>query len=222
MVKLPQGYCIDSTEVTRSQYDAWLATNPALPPNSDLNCGWKSTGSYAAGASCMASTAVCQGTAACVNQPQVCVDWCDANAYCLGIGKRLCGKIGGGPNLYADYANASSSQWFNACTSSGVNTYPYVGTYQMTVCNGADVGRGTTTAVGSLTSCQAPSPYAGVYDLSGNVAEWEDSCSGTGQSAGCRLRGGSWSVFSNLLACGGDDNYARNLVGITIGFRCCS
>src|ERR1700690_3506870 len=76
MVMLPQGYCIDSTEVTRSQYAAWLATTPALPTSSDANCGWKSTGSYSADAPCMAhSTYVCQGTA-CGNHPQVCVDWC--------------------------------------------------------------------------------------------------------------------------------------------------
>jgi hypothetical protein len=30
------------------------------------------------------------------NFPITNVDWCDAYAYCAGIGKRLCGKIGGG------------------------------------------------------------------------------------------------------------------------------
>jgi hypothetical protein len=55
---------------------------------------------------------------------QVCVDWCDAHAYCKPVGKRLCGKIGGGPNLYADYASASSSEWYRACSSGGSFTYP--------------------------------------------------------------------------------------------------
>lgn len=32
-------YSIDATEVTKGQYDAWLATNPALPPSTDVSCG---------------------------------------------------------------------------------------------------------------------------------------------------------------------------------------
>ena len=221
MVMLPQGYCIDSTEVTQSQYAAWVATTPALPSSSDTNCWWKSTGSYAADATCMASGYVCQGTA-CGNQPQVCVDWCDAYSYCLGVGKRLCGRIGGGTNPYTEYANATMSQWYNACSSGGANTYPYAGAYQTTTCNGSDWGKDTTMVVGSLTGCQASSPYAGVYDLSGNATEWEDSCSGTGHSAFCRTRGGSFNNDNNYLACGTDYNYPQDVVSSEIGFRCCA
>ena len=219
MVKLPQGYCIDSTEVTRDQYAAWLATTPALPASSDANCGWKSMGSYAADATCMGNTTyVCEGTN-CGNQPQVCVDWCEAYAYCAGVGKRLCGKIGGGTNADADYANASLSQWFNACSSNGANTYPYVGTYQAATCNAAG---STTTAVGSLSGCQAPAPYSGAYDLSGNVYEWEDSCSGVGQTATCRIRGGGFGSSSSNLACGGGYDDTRDGAYDVVGFRCCS
>src|SRR5664280_646618 len=35
-----QNYSIDVTEVTVGQYDAWLATNPALPAGTDANCGY--------------------------------------------------------------------------------------------------------------------------------------------------------------------------------------
>ena len=226
MVLLPEGYWIDSTEVTRGQYAAWRATiTRAIINGQDAaNCSWNET--FIPDASCMRDRDACQGTN-CENHPQVCVDWCDAFAYCKGVGKRLCGKIGGGANAHADYAKASASQWYNACVSgSAANTYPYGKTYNATACNGANYGTalGThaTVAVGSLPSCQASAPYAGVYDLSGNVNEWEDSCDADGQWANCRLRGGYFSYVGDFLVCGLDDSSPRGYANYAIGFRCCA
>jgi len=42
-ISAPSGYSdysIDVTEVTHGQYEAWVATHPALPPKSDANCGY--------------------------------------------------------------------------------------------------------------------------------------------------------------------------------------
>ena len=65
--------------------------------------------------------------------------------------------------------------------------------------------------------------YTGVYDLSGNVWEWEDSCDGaTGQSDICRLRGGAFGVNYAGLRCGLDFDFARNYHGDDLGFRCCA
>jgi formylglycine-generating enzyme len=222
MVRLPEGYCIDSTEVTRAQYQAWLDTNPSTAGQiSDCT----RNGGFVPDVTCMLSTFVCQS--GCDNHPQVCVDWCDAYAYCQAVGKRLCGKIGGGPNGYNDYANASLSQWYNACGSDGVNNaFPYGSTYQPDYCNGFDFAVSgsayymAAVPVGSMPSCQSSvSGYQGVYDLSGNVMEWEDSCDGSY----CHLRGGSFNTIpAGYLACGilqpgeslGADGY--------VGFRCCS
>jgi sulfatase modifying factor 1 len=178
-------YQIDATEVTAAQYSAWKATSPTVPPTvpSDV-CSWKT--SYSTGS----------GTG---NYPVADVDWCDAYAYCKGVGKRLCGKIGGGANGYADVAEPTLSQWYNACSSGGKHNYAYGGNPQTSTtngydgqkCNGADKST-ATMAVGTCPDCTSTdSGYTGVYDLSGNVWEWEDSCNGASdEQDSCRVRGG--------------------------------
>lgn len=106
-------YEIDTTEVTRGQYESWLATNPTLPAVTDQNCGWKSTGSYAK--QCTGYTG-----ADADHHPVGCVDWCDAYAYCRGVGRRLCGKIGEGSVPAASYQDATASQWYWACSCGGL------------------------------------------------------------------------------------------------------
>ncbi len=154
----------------------------------------------------------------------VCVDWCDAYAYCQAVGKRLCGKIGGGMNNYDDYANASTSQWYAACSSGGTNDYPYGDPYSGTTCNGSGAGHWTTVPVASMSGCQSSvSGYTGVYDLSGNVLEWEDSCDGnTGKLDLCRLRGGSFYYSGLDLRCDYDNYDYRDFQNVAFGFRCCS
>jgi sulfatase modifying factor 1 len=216
MVMLPEGYCIDSTEVTRGQFEAWLATNPSLPDASDADCGWKT--SYAGNPTCLGSSLVCQGSG-CDGHPQVCVDWCDASAYCKSVGKRLCGMIGGGSNQVNDRNDASLSQWYNACSSHGIDSYPYGNTHDPTACNDA---ASVSVPVASLPTCQSPAPgYQAVFDLVGNAGEWEDSCFAPGEMGGCILRGGA---FDSAEPCG---MFAfvggyRHSTGPDVGFRCCS
>jgi formylglycine-generating enzyme len=214
MVILPQGYSIDSTEVTRGQYRGWVEAHGGSvyssdPPYGTLGC----SGVIDKVGPCMSAQYEGSGWE---NYPQGCVSWCQASQYCNAVGKRLCGKIGESePVGYGDYADASLSQWYNACVSGGANyIYPYGNTYQSSYCNfPLSVG---LVPVGSMASCQSDvEGYMGVYDLSGNVAEWEASCSGYdgGQGDSCRTRDG---------ACGSSGVQARATKSTNIGFRCCS
>ncbi len=220
MVEMPEGFCIDVTEVTRTQYDQWLSSTPTTSDQAS-ECSWND--SYEPSCEWPPDA---KG-----DYPVVCVDWCDAYAYCGGVGKRLCGKIGGGANGYGDWANAGLSQWYAACSAGGQDVYPYGDTYQEQTCNGSDnavtgcgIGSCTTAAAGSLGGCQSSvSGYVGVYDLSGNAWEWEDSCDGNaGPIDRCRLRGGSFDYHANSLRCDVDFDLGRDYNSDGIGFRCCS
>ncbi len=213
-------YKIDATEVTKGQYDAWLATSPSLPASTNVNCGYVT--SYAE-----QRTGYLGPDAD--HHPVVYVDWCDAYAYCLGVDKRLCGAIGGGSvDYYTGFVDAAASQWYRACSSGGADSYPYGNTYHATYCDGSDFWNDNnsmqTVAVGSLTNCvTSKAGYSGVYDLSGNVWEWEDSCTSTGQPAACRIRGGAFYLGGGALACGyGGGDFPRSVVYNNIGFRCCT
>lgn len=209
MVRLPLGYCIDSTEVTREHYYDWLSTNPTLSRQDSAMCSWNTT--FLPDATCMSGA--CQG-AACGSHPQVCIDWCDASAYCKGVGKQLCGDF-----------NYLGGQWRLACSSGAQNTFPYGNTFDPKRCNGRDYwegATGTTLAVGSLRECQATGAYAGVFDLSGNVWEWEDGCTTIGDRMSCPIGGGSYArVGSDDFACS-PTRAIHNMWFADVGFRCCA
>lgn len=77
-------YCVDSTEVTGRQYLEFLAAKAGDTSGQPVDCSWNTTFEPAADID--------------PNEyPVAFVDWCDALAYCTWAGKRLCGKIGGGP-----------------------------------------------------------------------------------------------------------------------------
>jgi formylglycine-generating enzyme len=221
LVPVPAGFSIDATEVTRGQYAAWLATNPSTIGQGGA-CA--SNTSFAPDSTCMAKSSVCQGTD-CGQHPQPCVDLCDAAAYCKTIDKRLCGAIGGGS--VSAYSDATNSQWYNACTSNGVNRYVFGNSSGQGNCHDAmDFDSNTTTVpVASMPECQSPvTGYTGIYDLLGNLWEWEDNCSlvppATAES--CKPRGTSFGISAMMPECGTIISVQRSTVGDNIGFRCCS
>jgi sulfatase modifying factor 1 len=224
MVSIPRPtngvYFIDATEVTKGQYSAWLATNPSLPGSSDNVCNWNT--SYAADSLCLKLDHEYVDDD---HHPQVCIDWCDASAYCEAVGKRLCGAIDGGSLQSGFGANPNVSQWYRACTSGGQFKFPYGDTYQSGYCNDDTNNLAATDVVGALPRCASPSSgYAGVYDLSGNVWEFQDSCTITLPNSGsCLIQGGSFLESYGYMACNEIGVYQTfTASSFDTGFRCCS
>jgi hypothetical protein len=207
------GVCIDSTEVTNAHYAAFLAAGvpPQSTSGSPAACSWNTTYTPSSGWPAVGKD----------DYPVVYVDWCDAYAYCQWAGKRLCGRVGGGANAYDDYDQPGLSQWLRACSAGGQNIYPYGNSYVANACNGIDYGAGASIPVKQASGCQGP---PGIFDLSGNVWEWEDSCqASTGSTDQCRLRGGSfWYGGATALACASGNVNDRGAKNDIYGFRCCA
>ncbi len=204
-------FCIDSTEVTNAQYNVFLAAGfPLQSVSSDpISCTENATYGLPFAES------------AGLDKPRVNIDWCDAYAFCSWAGKRLCGKIGGGANDPGDYALASKSEWMAACQSgSPTAPYPYGATFDAAACN---VNGSGTTDVKSHPGCRGPTaPFDGVFDLSGNVEEWENSCDGTTSKGDqCLLRGGGFLADSTFSRCDNNWMRTRESADPDRGFRCC-
>ena len=211
MVRLPAdagGFCIDARETSRAEYAAFLFDPNGVAPQPPY-CAWN-----------VSYVPTDLPNAADMTLPQTRVDYCDARAYCEWAGKRLCGKIGGGPVPFDSYNDSQVSQWHAACSRGGTRFFPYGNEYQGMTCNGADAGHAALISANDQT-CEGG--YDGVYNLSGNAWEWEDACDGTaGVADNCRLRSGEHSNPEGFLRCDyGGFFIGRDFVTNTIGIRCC-
>jgi formylglycine-generating enzyme len=205
-------YCIDATEVRQADWAAWLATSPSTGGQLSECTGNTSFAPDTAGA---CASAYNPGTTP--NLPVVCVDWCDAVAYCAAHGKRLCGNVAGGAMAFASFTDASFDQWHRACSLGGSRAYPYGAGYVAGTCTDS---ASASTAVGSKAGCEGG--FSGVFDMSGNVSEWEYACNNTNPNSKCRLRGGAYSDTGAAVACGAAADEKRLTRSATIGLRCCS
>jgi formylglycine-generating enzyme required for sulfatase activity len=204
-------YCIDRTEVTNSEYAPFVAFANTTPPKQLAECAWNT------------SFVPNYGWPASVGEqdlPVVGVDWCDAHAFCRWAGKRLCGAIDGGSVASADGNDAKRDQWYRVCSGGGVRAYPYGNDYDASACNGTNNKRSN---VGAYPGC-VPIEHPGVFDLSGNVMEWEDLCTSVGpfEADTCRVRGGSSNDSPVVLSCTSTFAPRRDYAIAFIGFRCCS
>ena len=206
MVAYP-GFEIDAREVRNGEYQQFLAAgqDPAMQPD---ECAWNDD--YTPRTWPVVNPAL----------PVVEIDWCDARAYCAWAGQRLCGATSGGPAPLLTVFDPAVNQWYRACSNGDYRNYPYGDIYDKFACNGADALLDGLLGVGSLPGCEAP--IAGVYDLSGNVWEWVDSCLGDGPDAECMRRGGSYFSDPEALRCDLLSTRPRSTALNHVGVRCCS
>lgn len=162
-----------------------------------------------------------------LDEPVNCVDWCDALAYCVAQNKRLCGKIGAKfPAIASSSAleeavvDPTIDEWTQAC---GGPTGKNVPNDAALVDNACNVDTTAPDPSGTRPTCFGFA--AGLFDMVGNLNEWEDACTSPGESAQCTARGGSYrsgAENSGCLARHGNLLPVRLQPYDDVGIRCCA
>ncbi len=204
-----EGYTIDALEVSHGQYAQMLAVDfdTAVLP---AGCEWKQ-GFLPAGWT----------TEQAADEPVVGVDWCDAMVFCTWAGKSLCGAVGGGPADWANGTDAMGDAWYRSCSNGGAIDYPYGDTFEPMACNGSEAMIDSLVVAGTIATCEGGLP--GLFDMSGNVWEWTNTCAEAGGDGAtmCRRRGGSFHSEADALRCGVKSERQRAERDDAVGFRCC-
>lgn len=207
-------YCIDATEVTQADYATFLAAVgvdkkvDGLPPR----CALKTTSHLPGnGQDCQFNPYQPDDAG---KMPVGCVDWCDAYAFCRWADKHLCGAVGGGTSPDRQRTDPAKDEWYRACTNGTTRAYPYGAAFDANACNTGN--KGGLMTVPAKTTCEGGVP--GLFDMSGNVNEWSDSCS----PGGCVERGGDFGDSEALdLACTAAVTEPAQTRRFQLGFRCC-
>jgi formylglycine-generating enzyme required for sulfatase activity len=199
-------FCIDATEVTRDAYAKFLATKPDPTPYATEQCFFN-------------GDLFPNGLDACAGKwppgangslPVVCVDWCDARAFCKWSKKRLCDQD----------KNQAYGEWTSGCNSL---PWPYGLNYVAGRCNDANSKLFGEAPVGSF---QCEGGYPGIFDLTGNVTEWTLRRPDADPTLALTV-GGSYADNQFTASCtnnGGSAALYRKLSTRlpTLGFRCCA
>jgi len=201
-------FCIDATEITNDQYEKFRAQMQDGGKQLPARCVWDTDLSPLGWSNPTQS-----------NRPAT-VDFCDAYMYCTWSGKHLCGSPKGGALAGSGVNDPNQDLWFAACTGGGQTIYPYGNSYDSSLCNCENKKGGTTVDVGTLAQCVGG--VNGLYDMSGNVSEWVDSCTGLGVNDQCLAHGGDYSNSAADLQCDAGRKYTAGAKDAFRGFRCCA
>ncbi|ASQ91475.1 hypothetical protein CHL67_11560 [Prosthecochloris sp. GSB1] len=145
------------------------------------------------------------------DQPVVGVSWYDARAYCLWLS--LVESKGKEDNLYR-LPNEAEWEW---AAGGGEREYPWGSkpspTPDYANYNGSKIE--STSPVGSYPKGATPD---GLYDMAGNVWEWQENWHDT-EKRFSALRGGSWFDVPGSLVCSRRDGSVPGSRGDGSGFR---
>ena len=213
-VRIDDYYCIDSTEVTRSHYLAFLTATDggASAPKPASVCDWNQIYEPET-----PDWPPHDG----FSLPIANINWCAAASYCLWAGKYLC-RGNTSASLPTHEADETYAQWFRACSKDGTRAYPFGNDWEAGACN--VFGNGVPSPLipsGSLTTCRGG--YDGLFDMSGNVAEWIDACdpTSTPREDACAVQGGSFGTEYSFARCEAYDTHWRWETSAETGIRCC-
>jgi len=215
-------FCVDSTEVTQQQYEAFIKDGGAIV-NTHPACTGKMT--LGPRPTCIGNEVQYQAYA---SMPIVCVDFCDALAFCQWSGKRLCGRTGdGGPIVGPDELGAKiQNEWYLACSQGGTRNYPYGDVVRTDVCTTQNPDAGDsgvarpTTAVGTMPQCVGTTVPA--FDMIGNVREWVNACTPSQNACGTLGGDGNTPPSSNAARCIDTGGSGPSSQGTRQGIRCCA
>jgi hypothetical protein len=124
----------------------------------------------------------------------------------------------------------SETEWQTACLAGNAATNPVwsfsttASPYDDLVCNDANAGiAGPWATANNNGQSQRCRTSTSIWDMSGNVAEWTNSCITVLGKQYCRVRGGSYLSQGPATAC----NFSfvldvPDFLNFDLGFRCCS
>ncbi len=135
--------------------------------------------------------------------PRVSVTWEEALSACEESGKRLC----------------SEKEWERACKGNKNSRYSYGKSWQEGICNTEDQ-RGKDSAVAEVGNYKECKTDLGIFDMSGNVAEWTDK-SGSAASTNPVVKGGAFDRAGYWSRCAARLVSPPSFKLPSVGFRCC-
>jgi formylglycine-generating enzyme len=195
-------FCVDSTEITNTQYQAFLTATDAAVSTSFLDASVYEGGLPAFCFPRM-SAAPYPSSPGGPDEPVSHIDWCDAYAYCQWAGKHLCTTA----------ADGGSNEWRRACTRDGTRTLPYGDAPEAGACNVGNAAGGQQP-VKTRPKCEGG--YSGIFDMVGNSEEWVAECAG----GYCETYGGWWGSAASASCMTSELVPPRTATyGVTV--RCC-
>lgn len=218
------GFCMDATLVSQGHYQAFLdakvdasAQSNECASNATFTPQLQTEGNPSVG--CIYGAFKLWDPKAHPDWPMICVDYCDAIAYCAWAGKRLCGDL---PNQTSEKLPTDADGFYidqpphteitYACSQGGKTAYLYGDTYDPKAASVVppDVAamaknKGMSPPFDQLTGFNSPLP------------QWEKGCSGPDL---CRIRGGVGVDAATSLRCDRIGETGPGLPGPS--FRCCT